>query len=198
VNYKKVLVLSAHPDDLELGAGGTVRKLVSSGAKVDNLIMVPNVPHKRHLEISSKLLGFNPIYFENDSTDRPILNNNTVSKVESLIDVKSYDLIISHWKEDWHQDHRLCHELTNIIRRVGKCDVWYMESWPYNHKYESFRSSVYVDISNEIAEKTHAINAYLNLPDDLSKKIAGYNSYRANFIRCEYAEVFSADTIIHR
>ena len=37
----KVLVLSAHPDDLEISCGGTVAKIVDQGGIVDNFILCP-------------------------------------------------------------------------------------------------------------------------------------------------------------
>ena len=37
----KALVLTAHPDDLELSCGGTVRKIIDQGGSVDNLIIYP-------------------------------------------------------------------------------------------------------------------------------------------------------------
>ena len=36
---KKVLVLTAHPDDLELACGGTVARFVDEGVEVTNLIV---------------------------------------------------------------------------------------------------------------------------------------------------------------
>ena len=57
----KVLVLSAHPDDLEISCGGTVAKFVDEGNKVDNIILCSNVQHKKYVPASSKVLGYNPI-----------------------------------------------------------------------------------------------------------------------------------------
>ena len=61
---KKVLVLTAHPDDLELACGGTVARFVDEGVEVTNLIVCSNVPHKKYVPESSKILGFNPLYLE--------------------------------------------------------------------------------------------------------------------------------------
>ena len=44
----KVLVLSAHPDDLEISCGGTVAKFVDEGNQVDNIILCSNVKHKKY------------------------------------------------------------------------------------------------------------------------------------------------------
>ena len=36
----KILVISAHPDDLEIGCSGTLKKFLDQGADVSSLIMV--------------------------------------------------------------------------------------------------------------------------------------------------------------
>ena len=41
--------------------------------------------------------------------------------------MQSYDLLITHWKEDWHQGHRICHDVGNTLRRKQvTLEVWYM------------------------------------------------------------------------
>ena len=61
--YNKVLVLTAHPDDLELSCGGTVKKFVDQGTTVVNLILCGDVPHARWVEEASAVLGYSPIIF---------------------------------------------------------------------------------------------------------------------------------------
>jgi len=196
-NYENVLVVSAHPDDLEISAGGTVSKLTRKGVNVDNLIMVHDVPHKKYVEASSKWLGFNPIFLDFE-TSRPRESQHVIAHIELMLDIPSYDLIITQWREDWHQDHRMTHYVANSLRRKGTCDVWYMDAWPYNQKYEQFRNSVYVDITEDERRKRQAIREYKNVPSSAVDKIRGYNAYRGDFINSGYAEVFSADTIILR
>jgi len=37
---KKFLIITAHPDDLEMGCGGLVAKINNNGGSVTNLILV--------------------------------------------------------------------------------------------------------------------------------------------------------------
>ena len=53
----RVLVITAHADDLELSMGGTVRKFIEKGDVVDNVIMVDNGGRDEAIEKSTKLLG---------------------------------------------------------------------------------------------------------------------------------------------
>ena len=194
--YSKILIISAHPDDLEISCAGTVKKFIKAGTVVDNLIMIPNVPHLKYLDSSAFGLGFNYIVFDND-IDRPnIVDNKLIQEVEEKYSLFGYDLIISHWKEDWHQDHRMCYHLTNSLRRKQPIDVWYMDAFPYNQKYNQFRNNVFVDIDNEIEDKIKAVKEYKNLSEDTIDSIIKYNRYRGDFINCDFAETFMVDTIV--
>tara|TARA_A100001011_G_scaffold365629_1_gene417459 strand:+ start:3784 stop:4386 length:603 start_codon:yes stop_codon:yes gene_type:complete len=194
--YSKILIISAHPDDLEISCAGTVKKFIKAGTVVDNLIMIPNVPHLKYLDSSAFGLGFNYIVFDND-IDRPnIVDNKLIQEVEEKYSLFGYDLIISHWKEDWHQDHRMCYHLTNSLRRKQPIDVWYMDAFPYNQKYNQFRNNVFVGIDNEIEDKIKAVKEYKNLSEDTIDSIIKYNRYRGDFINCDFAETFMVDTIV--
>ena len=78
-HYSKVLILSAHPDDLEISCGGTVAKFVDEGTKVDNIILCSNVKHKKYVASSSKILGYSPIYL-NHRDESP--TSNVISEIE--------------------------------------------------------------------------------------------------------------------
>ncbi len=192
--YNKVLVLTAHPDDLELSCGGTVKKFVDQGTTVVNLILCGDVPHARWVEEASAVLGYSPIIF-NYRDHHP--TSQVVEDIEYKLKMSTYDLIITHWSEDWHQDHRFCHEIANTLRRKQPIDVWYMNAYPYCHKYKSFERNIYVDISDQVEDKVDAIECYRNVPIVW----AGYTTYMSKlngaFVGVEDAEVFKVDTLLY-
>ena len=190
---KKVLVLTAHPDDLELACGGTVARFVDEGVEVTNLIVCSNVPHKKYVPESSKILGFNPLYLEHRDES---ITREVVAEIEALINISSYDLLITHWKEDWHQDHRFCHDLGNSLRRKQPLNVWYMNAYPYCQKYTSFEANVFVDITKYIEQKKNSILCYKNVPTKWAKDTEHLTAYRGAFIETQHAEIFKADTLI--
>ena len=75
----KVLVLSAHPDDLEISCGGTVAKFVDEGNKVDNIIATidfngqqidgPVDEINSLLDLKDKLQSFGWKVYESDGND---------------------------------------------------------------------------------------------------------------------------------
>lgn len=191
---KNVLVISAHPDDMEMSCSGTVAKLIDGGAKVTNLILVGNLPHSEYTLTAAGILGVETIYHE--SPKRFTVNDVSVKHIEELVGIE-YDLIITHWKEDWHQDHRACHELGNILARKQPVDLWYMSSHPYHLKYKEFNPNVYVDVERYYVKKLGAIKSYKNISTAWKEGIQGHDKWRGSFIGTSAAEVFmSANTVL--
>jgi len=190
----KTLVLTAHPDDLEMSCGGTVAKIVHQGGSVDNFILCPYQDHKKYLPETTDILGFNVIL--NEVKERPKLDHNLIGSIESQLDISSYDLLITHWKEDWHQDHRICHDVGNTLRRKQPLEVWYMNAFPYCQKYKSFEANVFSDISMHYRQKRKAIECYKNVEPRWVEDIESMSRFRGSFIKVPHAEVFKADTIL--
>jgi LmbE family N-acetylglucosaminyl deacetylase len=118
LNFENVLVLAPHTDDGELGAGGTIVKLVESGAKVTYVAFSTaeqSVPEgfpkdilKTEVKNATKELGV--------QEENLILLNHEVRKLnyvrqeilETLIQIRKkeqYDLILIPSLNDIHQDH---------------------------------------------------------------------------------------------
>lgn len=117
-NFKTVLVLAPHTDDGELGAGGTIARLVENGAEVDYVafsIARESVP--KHLpsdilsgevRLATNELGIRPEGLS--ILDYPVrkLNFARQSILEDLIGIrraKNYDLVLCPSLTDVHQDH---------------------------------------------------------------------------------------------
>ena len=192
---KKFLIITAHPDDLEMGCGGLVSKIVANGGSVTNLILVkPSAEQNKkrnekvvtnELEKSKKILNFETIIYDTPLHDngRPnlTLNNNLVTFAESCVD--DHDILISHWREDHHQDHRVCFDVAKSVSRKGFEQFWCMDEPPYNLHYKNFNCNQYVDITNFVDVKKKALEAYSSyFDDDHIETILNYNRYRGSFI----------------
>jgi len=116
----RLLCLGAHPDDIEIGCGGTVLRLVNEVPDLEVRWIVFSGEDGRQAEASDSAATF--------------LNNVCGNRVDLLrfrdgyfpfqgADIKDYfealkkeyapSLILTHWKGDAHQDHRLIGELTH-------------------------------------------------------------------------------------
>jgi LmbE family N-acetylglucosaminyl deacetylase len=192
---KKFLIITAHPDDLETGCGGLVSKVVANGGSVTNLILVkPSAEHNKkrneqvvtsELEKSKKILKFETIIYDTplhiNGRPKLTLSNNLVTFAESCVD--DHDILISHWREDHHQDHRVCFDVARSVSRKGFEQFWCMDEPPYNLHYKNFNCNQYVDITNFVDEKRKALKAYSSYFDDEHiETILNYNRYRGSFI----------------
>ena len=190
-----IAAIGAHPDDLEAGCGGLVSKIIANGGSVTNLILVkPSAEHnpnrnkqtvKEELENSKKVLQFKTIIYDTPLHDngRPNLQltNNLISFAESC--VGDHDILISHWKEDHHQDHRVCFDVARSIARKNFEQFWCMDEPPYNLHYKNFICNQYIDITNFADKKKKALESYPSYFKETDiDTILNYNKYRGSFL----------------
>ena len=190
---KKFLIITAHPDDLEVGCGGLVQKIKDNGGSVTNLIMVkPSAEHntnrnkeivKNEFEESKRILGFDSVIYDTPLHDngRPNLaiSNNLVSFVESV--AQGHNILVSHWREDYHQDHRVCFDIAMSVSRKNFEQFWCMDQTPYNLHYKNYSCNRYVDITKYRENKIKSLQAYSSYFNNQSiETIINYNKYRGS------------------
>jgi LmbE family N-acetylglucosaminyl deacetylase len=115
----RLLCLGAHCDDIEIGCGGTILKLMVAGRRVEIHWVVFSSDEKRKQEalesagaflcgIASKKVTIHALrdgFF-------PYIGAELKECFEQLKAEISPDLILTHYRHDLHQDHRLVSELT--------------------------------------------------------------------------------------
>jgi LmbE family N-acetylglucosaminyl deacetylase len=116
---RNVLVLSAHPDDVEIGAGGTILRLVERLDPLSVLWVVFSGTGVRAEEATASAAAF-----LGEGRDCHVMVNSfrdgffpwsgdAIKDVfEGLKGEFSPDLILTHRRNDAHQDHRLVADLT--------------------------------------------------------------------------------------
>ena len=115
---RKILCLGAHCDDIEIGCGGTILRLLEKhrGLEFYWLVFSSTPERKREAEKSAKLFlnssrhkiaikSFRDGYF-------PHVGAKIKDTFEALKKTFSPDLIFTHYRNDLHQDHRVICELT--------------------------------------------------------------------------------------
>ncbi len=115
----KVLCLGAHSDDIEIGCGGTMLRLLSEcdDVEVDWVVLGSNGRRDEEALISAnKFLGnatrkhvvvknFKESFF-------PFVGGEIKAYLEEQKTKVSPDIIFTHYRRDLHQDHRVVAELT--------------------------------------------------------------------------------------
>ncbi len=115
----KVLCLGAHSDDIEIGCGGTIMKLLGENNNVDIYWVVFSAEGKRAKEANESAEKFlagarkkKVIIKKFRDGFFPYIGGEIKALFEELKTHIIPDIIFSHYRHDLHQDHRLISELT--------------------------------------------------------------------------------------
>lgn len=208
---KNILIIGAHFDDAELGAGGSAAKWVSQGKKVykytltDNETIFPqrNIhvkfeDSKRQSEQAAKTIGM----VEIENTDpaphgKLMFGQEQMQRVESIIFDYNIDTVIIHFNGDAHQDHVEACRICLAAARHCKNILQY-QSNGYIMDNE-FRPTFFVDITDFIEQKEKALACY-GTEHNRMNRLFGTNLERnhlwgyANEV--EYAEGFKVIKMI--
>jgi LmbE family N-acetylglucosaminyl deacetylase len=107
-----VLAIGAHPDDIELGSGGTIYKAVQAGARVIALYMTrggkitDTAVRMRESTQAMNVLGVNEIHFENFPDTEIPDSFEAINCLEQYALKYQPDIVLTHSINDTHQDHR--------------------------------------------------------------------------------------------
>lgn len=117
---KKILCLGAHSDDIEIGAGGTLLKLIEARPDLSVYWVVFSAPGQRTAEAESSANAFLANVVEKTirvvgTSFRESFFTTEWAKIKELFeDIRKNfdpDLIFTHTREDRHQDHRVLSDL---------------------------------------------------------------------------------------
>jgi LmbE family N-acetylglucosaminyl deacetylase len=161
----RVLAFGAHPDDIEVGAGGLLARLVEEGASVTMAIVsVPNniETRKREAHDAAGMIGaqLRFIFDEKQSRVEDIPMHELVRRMDQLVADVRPDLVITHCQNDIHWDHGLVHRATVSALRRTPCDVLAFVSSPENNAQVRGYGNCFADISKSIDTKLKAIGAH--------------------------------------
>ncbi len=201
----RILIVSPHTDDAELGCGGTIIKLKEKNKKILLAVFstaedsVPeNMPkdtlRKEFLAVTEKLnLSKDDFIIENYRVRR--LNEKRQDVLETLVKIRNDfnpDLVIGPSLNDYHQDHQV---LANEMLRAykGSSSIISYEL-PWNHV--TFSNQMFVKLKKRhLNEKMTLLNCYhsqvvKNRAYFSEEFIFGLAKMRGVQINSEYAEAF--------
>jgi LmbE family N-acetylglucosaminyl deacetylase len=161
----KVLAFGAHPDDLEVGAGGLLRRLSDQGAEVYMAVVsVPNRADERRAEArrGAEVIGADLFILHEEKQCRveDIPMHELVRRFDQLIGDIRPDLVITHSANDLHWDHSLVHRATVSALRRTPCDLLAFLSSPEMNAQTRSMGQCFADISTTIDAKIEAISCH--------------------------------------
>ena len=157
---KKILALGAHADDIEIGCGGTLLRLLSerSDLEVTWVVFCSTAERAREAEASAER------FLEGAARRRIIIKSHrdgflpteharVKEEFEELKGQGSPDLILTHFRDDRHQDHRVVSELTwNTWRNHA---IWEFEIPKYDGDFGS--PNLFVPLSPSTLDRKIAL-----------------------------------------
>ncbi|MCP3663356.1 MAG: PIG-L family deacetylase [Gammaproteobacteria bacterium] len=153
----QLLCIGAHPDDIELGAGGTIIRLVEQNPGLDiRWVVFTGADTEREKEARNsaalftagaeitniEVHGFRDAYL-------PWEGNKVKRVFEALKNDCSPDLILTHHSDDRHQDHRVVSELTWNTWRDHAILEYEILKWDG----DLGRPNIFVPLSESIGER---------------------------------------------
>lgn len=176
-----VLVISAHPDDETIGAGGTLARHIANGDEVHWVVCTqPHAPCwsnaqiKQAAEQVERVAAFYPMR----SVHRlgfPTVRLNTVpymelsQRIQKVVDEVRPDVVYTTPRHDVNQDHRLVHDCTLVaVRPLPGTSVRFVLSYEIGPTTRyglvsgatGFQPQVFVDITDHLERKLEAMQIY--------------------------------------
>ena len=186
---KKILIISAHPDDEILGCGGLIKKNIKKKNRIRILFLAEGVTSrypknelnnsivikKSEMRNKNAILALNSLGVKKSeiflSTNKCCrlddFNQLEIVKViEKHIKEFKPNQIFTHWHSDANIDHRIVHQATiTASRPVYKFKINLIASYEvlssteWNFK-ESFNPNYFEDITDYIDDKVRALKFY--------------------------------------
>jgi LmbE family N-acetylglucosaminyl deacetylase/diadenosine tetraphosphate (Ap4A) HIT family hydrolase len=165
-----ILVIGAHPDDIELGCGGTIAELERRNHGIHALIVTDGcggkdrIPEEREGEANdaAKVLGIRSVSFGRIRDGQAHPSDTLYDLVETQIKRHKPDVVIAHGNiASEHNDHKNVSEVVKTLcaRQTPRIYPLMFEVPAYKED-SSFRPSLYVDIGSSIDTKKAAIEKH--------------------------------------
>ena len=220
-----ILVFGAHPDDVELGCGGTVIKLVEQGKKVAIIDLTRGElgtrgtaeNRKEECENATKILGV--AMRENMDFKDGFFKDDEKHKLALIKKIRKYcpEIVIANATTDRHPDHGRGSQivvdacfLSGLEKVNTKQKVWRPKAIYHYIQFNHLQPDFVINISRQMEKKIEAVKAYktqfYNSDSKETETIISKKGflesvkYRAQDLgrqaNCEYAEGFIAHQML--
>lgn len=196
-----ILAIGSHPDDIEIGCGGTLLRHRANGDQVKMLVLTGGgrggdinsgnlvFTRMKEAKTAADLIDATLILWDYTDTEIPETYA-LVEKIERIVNEFKPDRVYIPYGQDTHQDHRVTSNVAKSACRKVKQILEYEEPSSYN----SFTANYWIDITDHIEKKLEAIKAHVSQGHKeilKAKSIEGLNLYRGYQANTSYAEGFS-------
>lgn len=179
-----VLAIGAHPDDVEIGLGGTLARLVSQGYAVGILDLTNGEPtpfgsvpeRKAESEAAAKVLQVAK-RITLDLPNRELQDTiEARRKVAEVLRVERPHTLFVHYWDDAHPDHVAASRLCDAARFYAKLTKTKMAGEPWLPKRTYYYFSIHL--------RLHPDPAFImDITDQIEQKIESVRCYYTQFVK---------------
>ncbi|MDX8403658.1 MAG: PIG-L deacetylase family protein [Mariprofundaceae bacterium] len=170
---RRILALAPHPDDIEIGCGGTLAVHADRGDDVHLFIATEgdvggNAKTRRaEQQQSAEILGVKEIHWGGYSdTCLPQQAMALMETLEKLVKQVEPDTVYVNHRDDTHQDHRVLAQVANSVTRYVPNVLAYETPSSI-----SFDPTLFMDINETMALKREALEAHASQVDRTHVKL---------------------------
>jgi|ERR1041385_3045654 LmbE family N-acetylglucosaminyl deacetylase len=195
---KRVLLISSHTDDLELAAGGTVKRLIEEGDQILHIVFsnCNNVEIVPEFERSMRVLGVTDYHIYN--IPFRLFSEHRQNILQILINRKkdfNPQFVITHGSADTNQDHQVVFQ--ESFRAFKTCNLI-----GYNHPWNTRqgKADYFVKLEqSHLDAKKEALKQYVSQkerryfnPQYTEAQAISYGT----MLQCGYAEAFETLNLV--
>lgn len=212
---KLVLAIGAHPDDIEIGCGGTLCLLRDQGYEIVHLIVTSGEEgsttlgktelsqlRKNEARRAADMIGAKDVIFLGAEDGLTDYSKGLKTRLIAILRELRPEIVFTHSGSDHLTDHKVVHELT-VASVTASAGPWYQEAGDRPHSvqkmfgYEVWSPipafQVAIDIGSVLNRKTKALEQHSSQIQDVDylNAIVGLAQYRGVMsMTGSHAEVF--------
>lgn len=193
---RTVLAVGAHPDDMELGVGGTLARLSAAGARV--VMAVVSIPCDYEIRRAealegARILGAEPRVVMEGRPRRveDLKHHELVGLIDALVRELKPAAMFTHGPGDFHRDHVIVHSACLPAQRLEYFDFFSYNPTVCRPVPMPFQPRAYVDITATLELKMRAISAHASQFNDRGLGLEHYRDIariNGRMIGVPYAE----------
>ena len=188
-----ILAFGAHPDDIEFGCGGTVRKLIEKGWSAVHVCVTSGeagsstidratlaATREQEARRAAEVLGAERVHFLRAADGLTQYSRDHKIAVINLIREVRPEILFVHASSDQFPDHKLIHELV-MSAVAGAAGPWYQESIGEPHLARTILGY----------EVWHPLNTYqlsVDITTTVERKLAALRCHRSQIEATHYDE----------
>ncbi len=193
-----ILAIAPHPDDLEIGCGGSLLKYARGGAAITALIMSDGSlggnqnTRKSEQAAAAELLGVRELVWGGFEDGALPGDRIVIDRIEEVIQKVRPRFLFAPSPEDTHQDHRKIARATLSAARYTRNMLFYETPTSVG-----FDPTTFVDIEDALAVKLQALKAHVSQVErthiegiDITAIARSMAMFRGTQSRVRYAEGF--------